>query len=70
VLEGCTFVVPANTSAGNNDLFSAHNHSTITFACPPGTKGTPVTIPGPKAVLVKQLPPSTEIVHCVPVKYT
>jgi hypothetical protein len=57
-LEGCTFVPPANTSAGNNDLFGS-----VTFACPPGTKGAPVTLPGP-AVLIKQLPPSTEIVHC------
>jgi hypothetical protein len=57
-LEGCKFVVPANPSAGNNDLFGS-----ATFACPPGTKGTPVTLPGGPH-LIKQLPPSTEIVHC------
>jgi hypothetical protein len=68
VIEGCTFVVPANTSAGNNDLFTG-NDSTTTFACPPGTKGTPVTLPGGPH-LIKQLPPSTEIVHCAVVKYT
>jgi hypothetical protein len=61
-LEGCKFVVPANPSAGNNDLYTWSG--TTTFACPPGTKGTPVTLPaGP--YLIKQLPPSTEIVHCV-----
>jgi predicted outer membrane repeat protein len=58
-LEGCKFVVPANPSAGNNDLLGG-----ATFACPPGTTGTPVTVAvGPHTI--KQLPPSTEIVHCV-----
>jgi predicted outer membrane repeat protein len=58
-LEGCKFVVPANTSGGNNDLLGA-----ATFACPPGTTGTPVTVAGGPHT-IKQLPPSTEIVHCV-----
>jgi hypothetical protein len=55
-LVGCQFEVPANTSAGNNDLFGG-----ATFACPPGTKGTPVTVAGGT---VTQLPPSAEIVRC------
>jgi hypothetical protein len=59
VLAGCKFVVPANTRAGNNDLLGA-----ATFACPPGTTGTPVAVAaGPHTI--KQLPPSTDIVHCV-----
>jgi hypothetical protein len=57
-LEGCKFVVPANTSLGNNDLFG-----TVTFTCPPGTKGTPVAVPAGSHT-AEQLPPSTEIVHC------
>jgi hypothetical protein len=61
VLEGCKFVVPANTSAGNNDLLA--DYTTTTFACPPGTKGTPVTLSA-LPYLINQLPPSAEIVHC------
>jgi hypothetical protein len=66
MLEGCKFVVPVNAFAGNNDLYTGNsaNDGSTTFACPPGTKGTPVTVAnGP--YLTKQLPPSTEIVHCV-----
>jgi hypothetical protein len=65
MLEGCKFVVPVNATAGNNDLYTGNsaNDGSTTFACPPGTKGTPVTVAnGP--YLTKQLPPSTEIVHC------
>jgi hypothetical protein len=63
-LEGCKFLVPANTRAGNNDILGS-----AIFACPPGTKATPVTLPGGPH-LIKQLPPSTEVVHCAVVKYT
>jgi hypothetical protein len=69
-LEGCNFAVPALIPAheANNDLYLQSGN--VTFACPPGTKGTPVTVPGlvahKYAIPAKQLPPSTKIVQCTP----
>jgi hypothetical protein len=57
-LEGCKFVLPKDRSVGHNDIDAPN----VTFACPPGTKGSSRNVPGP--LEPKQLPPSTEIVHC------
>jgi hypothetical protein len=64
-ISDTSFLVPANTSNGHNDLLAGGK---VVFFCPPGTKGTPVTVPeGPR--VVQQLPPSTEIVHCTTSQY-
>jgi hypothetical protein len=39
----------------------------VTFACPEGTKVTPVTMQG-QELLATQLPPTKQIVHCTPSK--
>jgi predicted outer membrane repeat protein len=57
-LEGCKFVLPKDQSVGHNDISAP----SVTFACPPGTKGSSRNVPGP--LEPNQLPPSTEIVHC------
>ena len=61
-LAGCKFTVPQSKGNGHNDV-RIYNGGKVTFACPPGTTGTPVTIVG-KDLLPSELPPSTEIVHC------
>jgi hypothetical protein len=58
-IEGCKFALPEDQSRGHNDISA----SSVTFACPPGTKGSSRNVPGP--LEPKQLPPSTEILHCV-----
>ena len=63
-LGGCKFTVPWSKGPGHNDVF-IDDGGKVTFACPPGTTGTPVTIKqAGKDLLPSQLPPSTEIVHC------
>ena len=67
-LAGCKFTVPQSKGNGHNDV-RIYNGGKVTFACPPGTTGTPVTIKqdhkgDDKDLLPSALPPSTEIVHC------
>jgi hypothetical protein len=66
-LAGCSFTVPQSKGEGPNDVVIGGGGK-LTFACPPGTTGTPVTMT-PKAgtytdLLPSDLPPSKEIVHC------
>jgi predicted outer membrane repeat protein len=63
-LAGCKFVLPTPgaSSAGHNDVYK-RDDSAVTFACPPGTSGSPVKMKG-AALSAEQLPPTTQIVHC------
>ena len=64
VLAGCTFTVPTDTSAGNNDVFEVDDGDVI-FACPSGKTGAPVKMKGANAVrAATDLPPAAKIVHC------
>ena len=61
-LAGCKFTVPQSKGEGNDVCI--YDGGKVTFACPPGTTGTPVTMNQGKDLLPSELPPSTEIVHC------
>jgi hypothetical protein len=61
-LAGCEFMLPADLSEGHNDINYYYN--SITFSCPPGSSGTPVTMKAGVLLSATQLPPTTEIVHC------
>jgi hypothetical protein len=63
-LIGCSFVKPAETTTGNNDVSSYQN---ITIYCPEDATGAPVTVASPTYLVpAARLPPTTQVVHCTP----
>jgi hypothetical protein len=65
---GCNFVASAVTTKGNNDI--ARNSTTaprglVEFICPVNSTGASVMMK-PDVLLVTQLPPQQQIVHCTP----
>jgi hypothetical protein len=67
-VAGCHFVASALTTKGNNDI--ARNSTTtprglVEFICPVNSTGASVMMK-PDDLLVTQLPPQQQIVHCTP----
>jgi predicted outer membrane repeat protein len=75
--DSCSFAKGADTSRGNNDLSrctpttgncggNVHGDTgTVSFGCPAGTTGSSVVMTA-QDLLVTQLPPQQQVVHCVP----
>jgi hypothetical protein len=72
-LVNCNFNTPGDTSRSNNDVGRCTKANsgcngytgTVTFACPKGSAAEPVEMTA-QDLLVTQLPPALQVVHCPP----
>jgi predicted outer membrane repeat protein len=68
-LTGCNFTKSSQTGDCQNDVEVDHREgsplASVTFSCPEGYTGAPVKMPS-GTLHTDQLPPSKQIVHCVP----
>jgi predicted outer membrane repeat protein len=65
-ITDCAFEKPADSSAGNNDLWRMMDASTpgdVTFFCPEGTAGASVAMSSTE-LAAADLPPNKNVVHC------
>ena len=62
---GSTFVRGADVAQGANDVYQGDQGASITFECGRSSTGAPFAMKPRSDLSVDQLPPSTQVVHCV-----